>query len=140
MPRLILIVDCGILILYERECGDVPCQGHQKEGMMKSIPCHGYYALGQMVKLTLNIVPELGLFNGARGTVRDIVYPDGGGYVPACSANSVVPHIIVEFAGYTGPCLFDAATIVRLEDDATHAGIDLRKLVAWVFKKNPTRQ
>ena len=45
---------------------------HRKEGMLSAIPATGYFAIDMMVKLTLNICPELALFNGARGTVRPI--------------------------------------------------------------------
>ena len=44
--------------------------GNAKEGMMKALPVHSYMAMGMMVKLTINICPELGLYNGSRGIVR----------------------------------------------------------------------
>jgi hypothetical protein len=74
-------------------------------GMCKSIPTSCCYAIGMSVKLTVNLCPEHGLCNRARGTVVDIVYPNGGGYVPPPLASSddptVFPIVIVDFPDYT---------------------------------------
>ena len=43
----------------------------EKAGMLKAFPRTLYLTPGMMVKLAVNIVPELGLFNNARGIVRD---------------------------------------------------------------------
>lgn len=95
---------------------------------MKAIPCHGYYAMDMMVKLTCNICPELALFNGARGVIRDIVYPAGHGYVPP-TEDTVFPVVVVEFPGYEGPTLLSEDTLARLEASAMDESVDLRKLV-----------
>jgi hypothetical protein len=50
-----------------------------------------------MVKLTLNLIPELGLCNGSRGVIREIIYPEGG------YQRKESPIIMVEFADYKGP-------------------------------------
>jgi len=85
-----------------------------KAGMCKSIPTACCYAIGMCVKLTVNLCPEHGLCNGARGTVVDIVYPNGDGYVPPPPESSdeptVFPIVIVDFPDYTGhPLLTDDA-------------------------------
>ena len=59
-----------------------------------------YFFIGMTVLLSVNIVPELGLANNARGTVVAILYP-AGGYDP--SNTSKCPVIVVDFLGYTGP-------------------------------------
>jgi hypothetical protein len=71
---------------------------HAKAGMLGSIPVTAYYFIGQMVKLTMNLIPELKLFNGSRGTVRDIIYPNGNGY-----QSEETPIIVIEFPDYIGP-------------------------------------
>lgn len=53
-----------------------------------------------MVKLTINHVPELMLFNNSRGIVRGILYADGHGYDPRS-----VPILMVDFPEYVGPAL-----------------------------------
>ena len=51
------------------------------------------------VNLTVNINVKFGLFNGAVGTVVDIVYPEG-----RSPADAGFPEfIVVDFPGYTGP-------------------------------------
>lgn len=52
------------------------------------------------VKLTCNLCPEWGLFNHARGIVRDIVYP--GGVYDA----KMTPTVWVQIGGYKGPSFF----------------------------------
>lgn len=69
---------------------------HKSMGMAKSIPLIAYYSVGMMVKLTLNVCPEVGLYNNARGVVRDIVYENGGYDATA------FPIVIVEFPEYSG--------------------------------------
>jgi hypothetical protein len=72
---------------------------HIKAGPLKSIPRLSYLAVGMMVKVTTNYVPELGIFNHARGTVVDIIYENG--YNP--EACDVHPVVVVNLPDYTGP-------------------------------------
>jgi len=79
----------------------------EKAGMLKAIARTLYLTPGMMVKLAVNIVPELGLFNNARGIVRDALYGEDGysGYV-----SGDMPSVaLVEFEGYTGPPLMRGA-------------------------------
>jgi hypothetical protein len=80
-----------------------------KAGGLKSIPRTTYLAPGMMVKLTTNICPEFGLHNNARGIVRDVVYPNGGGY-----DSSLSPIVMVEFPKYIGPPISQAMQDVGL--------------------------
>ena len=75
-----------------------------KGGLLLKIPRIGYYAVGMMVKLTTNLLPEKGLHNNARGTIVDIVYPARG-----YNANdkTIIPILIVDFPGYLGTRLSD---------------------------------
>ena len=63
-----------------------------------------HYSVGLMIKLQTNIVPELGLYNNARGWIRDIIYLDDSGalscYKP--SEQSRVPILVCEFPTYIG--------------------------------------
>ncbi|MCG3771450.1 MAG: hypothetical protein JW384_02636 [Nitrosomonadaceae bacterium] len=72
---------------------------HQKAGPLKSIPRLSCLAIGMMVKVTTNYIPELGIFNNARGTVVDIIYEHG--YDP--EASDVHPVVVVNLPDYTGP-------------------------------------
>jgi hypothetical protein len=72
---------------------------HIKAGPLKSIPRLSYLAVGMMVKVTTNYVPELGIFNNARGTVVDIIYENG--YNPEIC--DVHPVVVVNLPDYTGP-------------------------------------
>jgi len=77
---------------------------HTKGGMAKKIPVTSYISIGMMIKLVANLIPELGLFNNARGFVRDWFYIDGTlGYDP--ENQSRIPIVMVEFPGFTGPAL-----------------------------------
>ena len=79
-----------------------------KIGMAKSIPTTLYLAVGMMVKLLINLVPECGLFNNSRGVVMDIVYPGDGSY-PGYSSDdfsSRSPVVWVLFRDYRGPSFF----------------------------------
>jgi hypothetical protein len=74
---------------------------HPKAGSAKKIPISGYFSTGMMVKLVTNLLPEKGLYNNARGFVRDWFYIDGSlTYDPA--NQSRMPVVIVEFPAYTG--------------------------------------
>ena len=79
-------------------------------GRLKAIPRTNVLAVGGSVKLLTNISPERGLANGARGHVRDIIYPPdpvtgaAGGYSkpPPGGDTTTWPVCIVEFPTYTG--------------------------------------
>ena len=86
------------------------CEFERKKGLPsimvpKALAHHaGPFAIGMCVKLTVDLCPEHGLCNGARGTVVDIFYPNG--YAPAPPASSDeptrrmdprVPTVVVEF-------------------------------------------
>ena len=83
--------------------GHATASASPKAGLLAKIPRIAYYAFGMMVKLTTNLIPELGLFNNARGTVVDIGWPAGSGYDP--SNQPFFPVVIVDFRDYTGPPL-----------------------------------
>ena len=73
-------------------------------GACKQIPRTNYIGVNMMAKLTTNICPELKLFNGSRGIIRDILYLDVNG--TDCGYASANPHQIVcmvEFPDYSGP-------------------------------------
>ena len=70
---------------------------HKQAGMLKAISRKLFLAIGMMVKLTVNITPELGISNGSRGIIREIIYPEGG------YDSDATPVVIVEFAEYKGP-------------------------------------
>ena len=82
-------------------------------GRLKAIPRTNVLAVGGSVKLLTNISPERGLANGARGHVRDIIYPPdpvtgaAGGYSkpPPGGDTTTWPVCIVEFPTYTGEVL-----------------------------------
>ena len=86
--------------------------GGREIGMCKSIPVSIVYAVGMVVKLTVNLCPEWGLCNGSRGTIVDIIYPGDDGYIPPTAAASsdqstpnaetVFPIVIVDFPDYCG--------------------------------------
>jgi hypothetical protein len=65
--------------------------------MLKAIQRQFIFGIGMMVKLTINLIPELGLCNGSRGVIREIIYPQGG------YDRKQSPVIMVEFADYKGP-------------------------------------
>jgi hypothetical protein len=69
--------------------------------MAAAIPNHLRVAISAFVRLTVNLVPEMNLFNGSRGTVIDWIYSEGTspreGDLPAI--------LIVDFPAYTGPAL-----------------------------------
>lgn len=79
-------------------------------GRLKGIPRTNVLAVGGSVKLLTNISPERGLANGARGHVRDIIYPPdpvtgvAGGYSkpPPGGDTTTWPVCIVEFPTYKG--------------------------------------
>ena len=58
-------------------------------------------AIGAFVKLTVNIIPEKGLYNGARGTVVDWVFSNG----KSLRTGNMPILVIVDFPAYSGPPL-----------------------------------
>ena len=78
-----------------------------KKGMISSInPCL-YVSKDSIVKLTINIAPELMLYNGSRGRVVDVIYePSDNGYKKNGTQNAM---IIVDFKEYVGPPLWAGA-------------------------------
>ena len=80
-------------------CSGVHCtqKAHKKLGHAKSIPRNVCLGISMMVKLTCNILADQFLFNGARGVVRYLWYPDG-----VYDAEKI-PVALVEFPDYTGP-------------------------------------
>ena len=91
-------------------------------GAAAAIPRDAVYAVGMDVKLTVNVCPGMGLCNGSRGIVADIIYPGEAGYVRPPGVKSqdaaVFPIIIVDFADYIGPplleCVVEAGNHPRL--------------------------
>jgi hypothetical protein len=81
-----------------------------KGGLLLKIPRMGYYAVSMMVKLTTNLLPEEGLFNNARGTIVDIIYSLGG---YSTNDKTVIPTLIIDFPGYTGPPMSDDDSVPR---------------------------
>lgn len=118
------------------------CAKRQKGnlGPLEAIPMHAQYAFKTAVKLTANLCPEIGLANGSRGTVRDIVYyapggEIGGGYR---RAGTDFPVIIVEFPQYIGKPfmqLDDCPDVVKRE--FVELGIDATKLVPIAALERP---
>jgi hypothetical protein len=78
-----------------------------KAGLLGKIPRTAYYARGMMVKLLTNLLPEEGLYNNARGTIVDVIYPEGGGYNP--DDKTQLPILIVDFPSYSGPAWLPGA-------------------------------
>jgi len=80
-------------------CSGVHCtqKAHKKLGHAKAIPRNVYLGLSMMVKLTCNILADQFLFNGARGVVRYLWYPDN------IYDATKIPIVLVEFPDYTGP-------------------------------------
>jgi len=72
----------------------------KRAGAAQRIPLHGYYFVGMLISLTVNLIPEYGLSNNARGTVIAILF-DNGGYNP--EDKSHIPVVVVDFPSYTGP-------------------------------------
>ena len=78
-------------------------------GAPGSIPLVGYCAFDVMVKLTLNLDPAHGLFNGARGNVVHVLYESGAYARAGAGPTAAMPVVIVDFPGYTGEPWFDGA-------------------------------
>ena len=96
-------------------------------GAAGSIPLIGYYAEGGMVKLTVNLRPEHGLFNGSRGYVIAVLYRVGykRSGAGATEVNDM-PVVIVDFPGYSGE---NPWFTTNLDDDGNVVGVDRR---TWV--------
>ena len=73
----------------------------KQAGMAGRIPLHLRLAIGALVRVTVNIWPEHGLFNGTRGTVVDWVY--GRGKSP--HKGDLPDVIVLDVPGYDGPAL-----------------------------------
>lgn len=75
-----------------------------KTGPASSIPLISYYAIYMMVKLTLNLLPIEGLYNGARGIIVGIIFGENGYQRCAAGATAEVnmPIVVVNFPAYTG--------------------------------------
>ena len=63
---------------------------------------------GAPVMFLQNMSPDLGLLNGATGTVRRIVYMDGER--PSADASTVPQYVVVEVPGWDGPQWSDDPT------------------------------
>ena len=68
-------------------------------GQSSRIPRLGYFFIGEMVILTVNIVPELGLYNNARGVVMAVLYDDG---YSTENREHNHPVVVVDFPSYSG--------------------------------------
>jgi hypothetical protein len=66
-----------------------------KTGPASSIPLTSYYAIYMMVKLTLNLLPIDGLYNGARGVIMGIIFGENGYQRCAAGATAEVNMPIV---------------------------------------------
>jgi len=98
------LADQDNVIIAKSQCTGVHARAinHSKGGAANKIPSTFYCSIGLMVKLVTNLVPELGLYNNARGWVRDFFFLDGDfGYDP--TQQSRMPVVMVEFPSYTGP-------------------------------------
>jgi hypothetical protein len=96
-------------------------------GAAAGIPLIGYYWIGGMVKLTVNLRPSEGLYNGARGYVVAVVYKDG---YKRCGARATAPDdlpvVVVNVPGFSGANKWFET---QFDDDGNVVGIDRRK---WV--------
>ena len=63
------------------------------------LPVQTYLGTGATVMLTANLAVQLGLVNGARGTVVAVVY------APGTAPPALPVSVVVRFEGYTGPSL-----------------------------------
>lgn len=106
------MVGLSNVVIVESRCEGRHCSGldDKKAGAAQKIPPVVYLSIDMMVKLTVNILPELGLYNNARGMVKDFYFVDAEGmivpYDPENKRQS--PVVIVDFPGYTGPPISDA--------------------------------
>ena len=73
------------------------------------LPHTSYLCVGAKVTLTVNTCVQYGLFNGATGTVVDIIYKNG-------RTNDTLPDVVmVDFPKYTGPSFLEGhPTIVPI--------------------------
>ena len=97
-----------------------------RTGPASAIPLVGYYTEGMMVKLTANLLPPVGLYNGARGYVVAVVYASGYKKCGAgATAETDMPVVVVDFPGYTGEPWFETAH----DEEGSVVGDDRR---TWV--------
>lgn len=95
-------------------------------GAAGSIPKIGYYTEDGMVQLTVNLLPEDGLFNGSRGFVVAVLYRCGFKRSSAgATAETDMPFVVVDFPGYSGKAWFHT----EVGDDGKVIGTDRR---SWV--------
>ena len=60
-----------------------------------------YLCVGAKVMLSANLCVQNGLYNGATGTVVDIIYSNG------CTNDTLPDVVMVEFPKYSGPAFLD---------------------------------
>jgi hypothetical protein len=90
---------------------------NSKIGMAKAIPLRLELARGALVKLTLNLLAELGLHNGARGNVVGWRYAN-----PSTAVRGTLPStVIVNFPAYDGPplCVFSRFALLTVAEDGS---------------------
>ena len=111
---------CRVRATITGSKGHVTDDKHQLVGAAAAIPRDAVYAVGMDVKLTVNVCPGMGLCNGSRGIVADIIYPGEAGYVRPPGVKSqdatVFPIIIVDFADYIGSPLLQCALEATVDD------------------------
>ena len=92
----------GECVLSRRQGASGPhaeASNHRSAGMAGRIPLQLLVARGALMKLTTNICPEMGLFNGTRCTIVDWLFDDP-------EDTSKLPAVIVaDVPGYAGPAL-----------------------------------
>ena len=97
-------------------------------GAAGSIPLVGYYWRGGMVKLTVNLRPSEGLYNGARGYVVAVVYNKDG--YKRCGAGATAPGdqpvVVVNVPAFSGE---NPWFETQLDAHGAVLGVDRRK---WV--------
>ncbi|KNC79941.1 hypothetical protein SARC_07683, partial [Sphaeroforma arctica JP610] len=69
--------------------------GSRSLGMAAAIPLISYLAVGMIVKLTVNFVPEVCLAKQSRGVIRDIIYSNG-------YDRDEIPVGVIEMIDYKG--------------------------------------
>ena len=98
------------------------------------LPAQTYLGTGATVMLTANLAVQLGLVNGARGTVVAVVY------APGTAPPALPVSVVVRFEGYTGPSLTawpGCVPIVPLKrtwtdhDGTTRWRIQIPLVLAW---------
>ena len=88
-------------------------------GMAKAIPLRLNVAVGALVKMTLNMLAEHGLYNGSRGTVIGWDYVIG----ETPHRNELPKVVVVDFPSYTGPPFYVQSRWVQLRCNVTTGAI-----------------